>query len=47
MARGIEGSKVFRSDNDRDNFLERLGGILQETNTICYAWALIPNHALC
>jgi len=47
MARGIEGSKVFRSDNDRNNFLERLGGILQETNTICYAWALIPNHFLC
>ena len=44
MARGIEGSKVFRSDNDRDNFLERLAGILQDTNTICYAWALIPNH---
>ena len=44
MVRGIEGSKVFRSDVDRDNFLERLGGILQETNTICYAWALIPNH---
>ena len=44
MARGIEGSKVFRSDTDRDNFLERLAKILQDTNTICYAWALIPNH---
>jgi REP element-mobilizing transposase RayT len=44
MVRGIEGSKIFRSDNDRNNFLERLGRILQETNTICYAWALIPNH---
>lgn len=44
MVRGIEGSKVFRSDNDRDGFLERLGRVFQETNTICYAWALIPNH---
>jgi REP element-mobilizing transposase RayT len=44
MVRGIEGSKVFRSDVDRENFLKRLNGILQETNTICYAWALIPNH---
>jgi putative transposase len=44
MARGIEGSKVFRSNKDRDNFLERLARILQDTNTICYAWALIPNH---
>ena len=24
--------------------MERLGGILQETETQCYAWALIPNH---
>jgi len=44
MVRGIERSKVFRSDADRDHFLERLGEILQETKTICYAWALIPNH---
>ena len=44
MARGIEGSKVFRDDNDRESFLERSGGVLQETNAICYAWALIPNH---
>jgi putative transposase len=26
--------------------LERLGEILQETKTTCYAWALIPNHDL-
>jgi putative transposase len=24
--------------------VERLGEILQETKTVCYAWALIPNH---
>jgi len=45
MARGIERSTVFCSDADRDDFLERLGGILQDTHTIWYAWALIPNHA--
>ena len=44
MVRGVERSRVFRSDADRDHFLERLGEILQETKTICYAWALIPNH---
>ena len=44
MVRGIERSRVFRSDADRNHFLERLGEILQETKTICYAWALIPNH---
>ena len=31
-------------DRDRDNFLERLGNVLTETNTPCFAWSLIPNH---
>lgn len=44
MVRGIEREAVFRSDNDRNHFLERLGEILQNTKTHCYAWALIPNH---
>jgi putative transposase len=44
MVRSIEMGTVFRSDTDRDYFLDRLGEILQETNTICYASALIPNH---
>jgi putative transposase len=44
MVRGIEGGAVFRSDTDRNHFLERLGEILQDTKTPCYAWALIPNH---
>jgi putative transposase len=44
MVRGIERGAVFRSNIDRDHFLERLGEILQDTKAICYAWALIPNH---
>lgn len=44
MVRGIEKGAVFRSDADRDHFLERLGAILRETQTICCAWSLIPNH---
>ena len=44
MARGIGRESIFRNDPDRDQFLERLSRILQETKTICYAWALIPNH---
>jgi putative transposase len=44
MVRGIERGKVFRSHEDRDRFLERLGEILQQTKTLCYAWALIANH---
>ena len=44
IVRGIERRKLFADDTDRNNFLERLGSILTETNTSCYAWALIPNH---
>jgi putative transposase len=44
MVRGIERGAVFRDNTDRDNFLERLGGILRDAKAICYAWALIPNH---
>ena len=44
MARGIERWKIFRDDTDRDDFLKRLGGILRESQTPCFAWALMPNH---
>jgi putative transposase len=44
MARGIEGGKIFRNDDDRKHFLDRLKNILMETETSCYSWALIPNH---
>jgi len=44
MARGIERRKLFRDDKDRKSFLERFAIILEETQTQCYAWALIPNH---
>jgi len=44
IVRGIERRKIFEDDEDRYNFLERLGLILNETQTHCYAWALIPNH---
>lgn len=44
IVRGIERRKIFYDDNDRDNFLNRLGMILVDTKTSCFAWALIPNH---
>jgi REP element-mobilizing transposase RayT len=44
ICRGIEGRKIFRDDADRENFADRLGIILNETSTPCYAWALMPNH---
>ncbi len=45
MIRGIERRKIFWNDQDREDFLDRLSRILPETDTACYAWVLIPNHA--
>ena len=44
IARGIEKRDIFWDDYDRNNFLERLGTIIEESDTRCYAWALLPNH---
>jgi len=44
IVRGIERRKIFLDDTDRNNFLDRIGRIITETKTGCYAWALIPNH---
>jgi putative transposase len=44
VIRGIEKRAVFRDDRDREDFIERLSGLLEEGATPCYAWALMPNH---
>ncbi len=44
MARGMDRQKIFRSDVDREDFLKRLGTIIIESQTRCFAWALLPNH---
>ena len=44
IIRGIERIPIFKDDKDCRNFLERLGNILTETSTTCFAWALITNH---
>jgi putative transposase len=44
IARGIDRGKIFRDDKDRDDFLRRIGDIVGETQTKCFAWSLIPNH---
>jgi len=44
IVRGIARRAVFRDDHDRDRFIDRLGTLLIETETRCFAWALIPNH---
>lgn len=46
ILRGIERRKRFEDDTDRVNFLDRLGKVLSETGTKCFAWVLIPNYFL-
>ena len=41
MIRGIERNDIFKDNKDRDNYIERLGSIVKETSTSCYAWALL------
>jgi REP element-mobilizing transposase RayT len=44
MARGIEGTNIFRTDRDRDDFLDCLAAQCETDALKIYAWALIPNH---
>jgi REP element-mobilizing transposase RayT len=43
--RGIERKVIFNDLKDCENFLERFGEILGETETPCFAWSLMKNHA--
>ena len=45
MIRGIERRKIFRNNKDRDDMMDRLADLLPATNTSCYAWAFLSNHA--
>ena len=45
IVRGIERRKIVNSDQDRKDFVSRMGTIASETGTLIYAWALMTNHA--
>ena len=45
IIRGIERRKIFRDDKDKENLIDRLSILLPETQTACYAWAFMSNHA--
>ena len=45
MIRGIERRKIFRSNKDRQDFVERLENLWPDMQIKCYAWVFIPNHA--
>jgi REP element-mobilizing transposase RayT len=44
IVRGVERREIFSDNRDRGRFVVRLSSLLEETETGCYAWALIPNH---
>jgi putative transposase len=44
IVRGNEKKDIFLDDKDRRRFIDRLSPLLDETETLCYAWSLIPNH---
>jgi putative transposase len=44
MLRGIEKGLIFHDEKDRNNFLERMGDLAEETDTQIYAWSLMANH---
>jgi REP element-mobilizing transposase RayT len=44
IVRGIERRAIVRDDVDREHFLGRLGNLLLDSKTSCYAWAVLRNH---
>ena len=45
IVRGIERNAIFNDSTDYRNFTDRMGRVLVETGTPCFAWALMTNHA--
>jgi len=45
IVRGIERGDIVSDDDDRENFVTRMGDCAQATGTRIYAWALMDNHA--
>jgi REP element-mobilizing transposase RayT len=44
MVRGIEGSQIFRDEQDREDFLSRVGRQVEKTGEKVLAWALMDTH---
>ncbi len=44
IGRGIERTKIFRTREDREDFLARLGELCRVAALSVYAWALMDNH---
>ena len=44
MGRGLDRQVLFRDDQDRDDFVRRLAGLVATKAVTLFAWALLPNH---
>ncbi len=44
IGRGIERATLFRTDADRNDFLDRLADLCVDGNLMVYAWSLLSNH---
>lgn len=44
IVRGVARADIFLNDQDREDFIQRLGLLRAETKTHCFAWALLDNH---
>jgi REP element-mobilizing transposase RayT len=44
IVRGIEKRVIVDDDQDREDFVTRMGSIAIDTGTSIYAWALMTNH---
>ena len=45
MIRGINKRRIVDDEEDRRDFVRRMGALAEETRTPIYAWALMSNHA--
>jgi putative transposase len=44
MGRGIERTNIFRTDQDRGDFLNRVAQLCMDADLTVYAWSLMANH---
>ena len=44
MGRGLDRTRVFEGEADREDFVHRLAGLCREGALVVYAWVLMPNH---
>jgi REP element-mobilizing transposase RayT len=44
MVRGLERRKIFLSDRDKTDLIERFSAVLPKAGAGIYAWSFLPNH---